>query len=140
MSVDAAAATRSDAWPVSWTGDSLDYHPVPQSWLDHPAAEDRDARAGPRLLAVSAARYGSRTLRVRYVQPRNGQVLITQTGGIERGGGVVPSGLETMTGWPRSLRPGPSDPHDEARRCEREHLRAVWGEVLDGPADWGVHR
>lgn len=129
----------SDGWPVSCAVDDLDYRPVPRSWLVHPAAEDRDLRTGPKLLAVSAARYGSRTLRVRYAHPWNGKVLVCQTGGIERDGGVVPEALENRTGWPRSLRPGPSDPHDQIRSVEIEHMQQLWSGVLNEVPDHWTH-
>lgn len=129
--------TDTDDWPVSCNIDSFDYQPVPRSWLDHPAAEDRDIRTGPKLLAISAAPYGSRTLRVRYAHPWNGKVLVCQLPATPRKSGVVPEGLEDGTGWSRSLRPGPTDPHDLIRGPEIEHMQRLWGDVLsEVPDHW----
>jgi len=140
MTVGQSTSTAStDGWPVTWDGDSFEYKPIPESWLRHPDAYARAARAGPQLLAVSVATYGPRTLRVRYAHPRTGKVLVGQTGGEQHNGGVVPSGLKYRTGWPRSLRPGPSEPVDELRPVEVEHMQAVWSDVLkDVPEFWTV--
>jgi hypothetical protein len=80
--------------------DGRTYHPIPESWLAHPSALDRDNCAGPRLFAVSAATIGSKTVRVRYAQPRTGQVLVCQTAGETPAwaDGVVPRALVTGYG------------------------------------------
>jgi len=131
IAVERADIDSGEGWPVSFEGDSLDYEPIPRSWLTHEQAYDRRERAGPKLLAVSAATYGSKALRVRYVKPANGKVLVTQTGADDVDGVVVPQGLLWGTGWPRSLRPGPSNPIDKLRKVEREHLEALWSDIVD---------
>jgi len=124
-------------WPVEHDGDR--YRPIPASWLAHPHAVDRDRRRGARLLAVAATQRGGRTLRIRYAHPSEPHVLVCQTAAERDAGGIVPAGLVTGTGWPRSLCPGPSDPSDGRRRCEREHMATVWTEHVDDPP-WADER
>jgi hypothetical protein len=116
-------------WTIEFEG--FEFAPIPQSWLDHPRAEDRDRHDGPRLFAVSAATYGSRTLKVRYGEPRTGDVLVLQLpAGALDDGGIVPEGLLTGTGWNRSLTPSPrTDPRDVLRAVEEEHLRELWADT-----------
>lgn len=122
-------------WPVSWDGD--DYFPIPASWIEHPAAYDRDLRVGPSLLAVSAAKVSARTLRVRYAHPTGRDVLVCQTGAEPHGEGVVPAALSNRSGWARSLKPGPSEPKDTLRRCEVEHMVDIWSDVAERvPREW----
>lgn len=117
------------SWPVTWDGDG--YEPLPESWVAHPDAEDRDARQGPRLLAVSAGVRSSSLLRVRYAHPQTGEVLVSSTNATEGDGGFVPTGLDGQ-GWPRSLRPGRSEPVGRLRGCEWEHIQALWSDRLAG--------
>jgi hypothetical protein len=121
-------------WPVEWDGD--DYWPLPESWLDHERAYDRDQCAGPQLLATSVALRTGTTIRVRYLHPTAPQVLVCQTAAVTREDGVGPAALENGSEWPRSLRPGLSDPVDTPALCEREHLRELWSDRVDAvPAD-----
>jgi len=131
IAVEPADIDSGEDWPVSFEGDSLDYKPIPRSWLTHEQAYDRHKRAGPKLLAVSAATYGSKTIRVRYVKPANEKVLVAQTGADDVDGAIVPLGLLWGTGWPRSLRPGPTNPSDELRDVEREHMEDIWADIVD---------
>ena len=117
--------------PYPVTIESDEYQPVPASWVSHPRAYDRDLRAGPALLAVSATTRGSRTLRVRYAHPTTHDVLVCQTAAVPHGEGVVPAALANGSGWPRSLRPGPSDPADTLRGCEIDHLEAIWSDISE---------
>lgn len=125
-------------WPVTFRGD--EYRPVPESWVEHPDSYDRDGRAGPRLLAVSAATHRPRTLRVRYASPHTGQVLVCQTAGHELDSGTVPRALVNGSGWPHSVRPGRSDPMDVLRAVEEQHLRELWADCLNLPAREGQQR
>ena len=118
-------------WPIEYDGNQ--YHPIPESWLEHPESYHRDHRAGPRLFAVSAAKITGRTLRLRYVHPTNPGVLVYQTAGREHNSGLVPEGLVIKTGWPHSLHPGPSDPKDVIRSSERDHFTTLWGDRLTEP-------
>lgn len=118
-------------WPVEFDGH--EYSPIPASWLQHSQAEDRNCRTGPRLLAVAATTIGGRTLRLRYAHPIEPFVLVCQTAAEPHNGGVVPAGLVRKTGWDRSLCPGPSEPSDRRRRCEADHMKAIWGAVLKDP-------
>jgi hypothetical protein len=125
-------------WPVEFNG--REFEPIPESWITHPDAVDRDRRRGARLLAVSAAPRGSRTLRIRYAHPTEPYVLVCETPGERHNGGVVPAGL-VLTGrtWPRSLRA--TEPTDGRRRCEREHMAEIWSDrVPRTPDAWGGSR
>ena len=112
--------------------DGHDYQPIPETWLDHPAAFDRRERAGPRLFAVSVAVLPGKTLRVRYAAV-NGRVLVAQTAAkrIDANSGAAPAGLVNETGWPRSLQPGRTDPRDCLRTPEWEHFEAIWPPRVD---------
>jgi len=116
-------------WTIEFEG--FAFAPIPQSWLAHPHAEDRERHEGPRLFAVSAATYGRQTLRVRYGEPRIGNVLVMQQPAAALdGGGVVPEGLPASDGWARSRAPPPGvDPRDVLRAAEQEHLRALWADT-----------
>jgi hypothetical protein len=112
-------------WTIEFEG--FEFAPIPESWLDHPHAEDCDRYDGPRLFAVSAATYGSRTLKVRYAESRTGEVLVLQLPAQRHNGGVVPQGLLTGEGWTRSRYPPPRiDPMDLLRPVEEEHLQELW--------------
>jgi len=113
--------------------EGVEFGPIPRSWLNHPNAYDRDRRGGPRLLAVSAAAYRPKTLRVRYAHPRTGQILVCQTAGHEGDDGTVPRALVNGSGWPRSLRPGRSDPMDVLRVAEEQHLEGLWADRVELP-------
>lgn len=109
--------------------EGFEFAPIPRSWLAHPHAEDRESHDTPRLFAVSAATYGRRTLKVRYGEPRTGEVLVLRLPACEHGAGVVPEGLVTGTDWTRSLTPSPrNEPRDVLRAPEQEHLRALWAD------------
>ena len=115
--------------PEDWTVafDGFEFAPIPQSWLYHPAAKDRVQYGGPRLFVVSAATYGSRTLKIRYAGPRTGEVLQMMSPAREHNGGIVPKGLVTRTGWTRSRYPPPRvDPMDLLRPVKEEYLRKLW--------------
>lgn len=115
-------------WPVEHDG--FEYEPIPPGWIEHENAYDanHDERLGPDTYAVSAALYGSRTLRVRYLQPRTENIYITQTGAIEREDGHAPEALATGR-WPRS-RITQSQPNDVARKVELDHFWNLWDERL----------
>jgi len=81
----------TEDWTIEFEG--FEFAPIPQSWLAHPHAEDRERHEGPRLFAVSAATYGRRTLKVRYGEPRTGEVLVLRLPACEHDTGVVPEGL-----------------------------------------------
>ena len=119
----------TEEWTIEFEG--FAFAPIPQSWLAHPHAEDRERHEGPRLFAVSAATYGRRTLKVRYGEPRTGDVLVLQLPAEALDdGGIVPEGLLTGTGWNRSLTPSPrTDPRDVLRAVEEEHLRGLWADT-----------
>jgi len=118
----------AEGWTIAFDG--FEFAPIPQSWLDHPRAEDRDRHDGPRLFAVSAATYGSRTLKIRYAESRTGEVLVLQLPAQRHNGGIVPQGLLTGEGWTRSLTPSPrTDPRDVLRAVEEEHLRGLWADT-----------
>jgi hypothetical protein len=117
-----------DDWAIEFEG--FEFAPIPRSWLAHPHAEDRESHDTPRLFAVSAATYGRRTLKVRYGEPRTGELLVLQlpAAGLDDGG-IVPEGLLTGTDWTRSLTPSPhNEPRDVLRAPEQEHLRALWAD------------
>lgn len=120
-------------WKVE--SDGNEFHPLPESWLDHPAAVDPD-KDGPRCLAVSCLVRGGRILRVRYAHPLSGNVIETVGGASQNptGDGYVPASLVDGSGWPRSFVPAPGSPVDEVRTCERRHMRDIWGERLDDVA------
>lgn len=118
-------------WPIEIDG--FAYRAIPESWLEHPHAVDRDGD-GPRLFAVSAAAYGGRTLKVRYAEPRTGEVLQMIMPAREYGGGLVPEGLLDGAGWTRSRTPPPAvEPVDVLRQPELEHLQELW--TGQGPAN-----
>ena len=114
-------------WTIEFEG--FAFAPITQSWLAHPHAEDRERHEGPRLFAVSAATYGRQTLRVRYGEPRTGEVLVLRLPACEHDTGVVPEGLVTGEGWTRSLTPSPrTEPRDVLRAPEQEYLRTLWAD------------
>jgi hypothetical protein len=119
----------TEDWSITF--ERFEYGPIPQSWLDHPCAEDRGGQEWPRLFAVSTAPYGRRTLKVRYGEPRTGNVLILQLPADELdSGGIVPESLLTGAGWSRSLYPpARAEPRDVLRTPEQRHLRALWADT-----------
>jgi hypothetical protein len=116
----------TEEWTIEFEG--FEFAPIPQSWLEHPHAEDRGGQKSPRLYAVSAATYGCRTLWVRDGEPRSGDVLILQLPANELDSrGIVPEGLLTGVGWSRSLYPpARTEPRDVLRTPEERHLRELW--------------
>ena len=134
-------STTDNSWSVSSDSDPdrFDYKPIPASWIRHPAAYDRSRRTGPRLLAVSAATYGSRTLRIKYAHPRTGMYLVAQTPAESHKTGTVPQALKNHSGWPRSRRPGLTDPKGRLEDVEVEHMQTIWADHLDPvPECWTV--
>ena len=111
-----------------------EFHPIPESWLDHPQAFDAEDD-GPRCLAVSCAVVaGGRKLRVRYAH-LSGNVVTTSTGAAPNpdGDGYVPSALvsDSQYRWPRSWIPQPDTHLGIIWAPEREHLRDLWADRLD---------
>lgn len=117
-------------WPVERDGHQ--FKPLPESWLDHPDAEDPD-KQGPRCLAVSCEIRGGRFIRVRYGHLVSANVVETVGPAVANpdGDGYVPKGLVDGTGWPRSYVPSPGVDLDELRTCERRHLVDLWRDRLD---------
>jgi hypothetical protein len=117
----------SDDWPLVIDGD--EFSPVPETWIAH-GHDDGDH--GPRLYAASVAVFGRQMLRVRYLHPRQPQVLeATMRGADGPEGGTVPAMLASKRTWPRSITPRGRDPVDVARDAEVAHLREVWGERVE---------
>jgi len=118
----------TEDWTIEFEG--FEFTPIPKSWLEHRYAEDRRDHEGPRLFAVSAATYGRQTLRVRYGEPRTGNVLVMRQPARKRNNGVVPESLQNGTRWARSRSPPPRvQPRDVLRAPEQEHLRALWADT-----------
>ena len=121
----------NSSWPVEWAG--YEFQPIPESWIRAQTAVDSDQRAGPKLLAVSAAsKNDGKELLVRYGEPTRRNVLVqwmVATNGQE---GVIPNSLASGSGWARSLRPGRNDPVDDLREVELQHLEELWGSVIHG--------
>jgi len=114
-------------WPLRIDG--LDYHQIPQSWIDAPTAVDHDADAPSgvvRLYAVSAAVDG-RWLLLRYAHPRGERVLARRSARHKKSdGSVYPYGLRG-DGWPRSYVPERGEePTGTIRTPEREHFETLW--------------
>lgn len=117
-------------WPVERDGHQ--FKPLPESWLDHPAAEDPSKR-GPRCLAVSCEIRAGRFIHVPYGHLISANVVETVGPAVANPDGerYVPRGLADGTGWPRSYVPSPCVDLDELRTCERRHLVDLWRDRLD---------
>jgi len=121
-------------WPVEIDG--REYHPIPDSWLEHPRASDPDGK-GPRCLAVSCAVTGSgRMLYVRYAHPVSSNVITLKTGACplsDDDDDRVPCALlsDSRWSWPRSQIPDPEQSIDTLRTPERDHLRDLWADRLE---------
>lgn len=119
-------------WPLDIDG--LEFHPVPQSWVDAPTAEDAGS-GRPRLFAVSAAYDGeTRQLTVRYVHPDSEAVATIDCPAVSNSAedGVVPRELrDDGRPWARSLVPPTGCPSTGVMRApEIDHLDTLWGERL----------
>lgn len=139
-------------WPVEI--DEFEYYPIPETWLTHRNAYNRDRRVGPLLFAVSVAEWG-KSIRVRYINPINGLVLLGCTNGVasekeEYWGNVtvtegqtsqrditacslIPQAFISGVGWPRTLHPGQNPPTDIFHPAEKAHLIELWGDKIRFP-------
>lgn len=122
----------TDDWPVEIR--DFDYHPIPESWLEHPRAYASRGPDGPVVYAVSAATYGSKTLRIRYIHPATKQMHGAQTAAKQRDNGAVPLALVNGRGWPRS-KVATMRPVGAARNVEIQHFRELWEERLEDELD-----
>jgi len=117
-------------WPI--TVDGEEFEPIPESWLDAPAAYDGDDDApedAVRLYAVSA-RAAGRGLEIRYLHPRGGVKTLETSAHLKSDGeSVFPSGLASGGGWKRSVVPTTDqEPDGQARGPELEHLETLWAD------------
>lgn len=125
------------SWPLEIDGWAV--HPIPESWLDHPSADDHDADAPPQAVRLFATSVGiapnGRALRVRYLHPRGDGVLVLFTSACpgEGEGTRAPCALVDAAGvyWPRSYVPQASkEPDDVCRAEERDHFETLWADRL----------
>lgn len=117
-------------WPVTF--ESMEFNPIPESWLNAPSAVDREQFDGPRIYAVSVATINSRTLSVRYGELGSDGILMLRHVGVESDDGIIPQRLAAGQRWTRSRCVAPRDePRDRLRECERKHLREIWGHRVD---------
>jgi hypothetical protein len=114
---------ESDDWPVEYDG--YEFFPIPESWIAHDNAHDRDG-SPDQLYAVSAAAVGG-TIKVRYTHATKPGVLVPETSWLAVDDGYVPRALAT-TGWPRSLPIYRDQPAAHRERCETRQLADLWSE------------
>lgn len=115
-------------WPL--TIDGLEFHPIPESWVEH-GVDHSPAVDAPRLRAVSVARGdGGFTLVIRYAA-RQEDVLTVETDAYETDNGWIPRRLaDPCDEWPATLVASKHDPEGTLRLPEIWHYDTLWADRL----------
>jgi hypothetical protein len=109
--------------------DGREFVPVPESWIA--SGEYFDDRGFPIQYATGAA-VDDGDVVVRYVHPRNSEVVAVRFAAIDGDGGAIPEVLaDERADWPASLHMKPDlEPSGVVRYPERQWLRDRHGEYL----------
>jgi hypothetical protein len=124
-------------WPL--TIDGLEYHPIPQTWVEH-GVDESPAVDAPRCYAVSVARgEDGYRLHVRYADRRERVVTAEYDAVVhpERDGYVPKSLASTIDEWPATLVASRQESSGVLRGKEVAHFDTLWRDRL-AESNWEV--